>query len=203
VALSYIPTTDQTDEITQETTWGQTGRSPLSAQSLGARCYWTMWAPMLALRNPDPALNLPHGTVLQPIIFVRNTTAKGIVAELALNWRGDSGTGQVKLPELQLPAFATSQLQIGTMRQLLRIPDSAHWALVELSTTASPDDLIALATSVDATGRYDLATRFTGDGNAGTDGTFTYFHRSSKLGNVPSVPGFSVCPRFFACEKQA
>jgi hypothetical protein len=124
--------------------------------------YWTMWAPMLALRNPDPALNLPHGTVLQPNIFVRNTTAKGIVAELGLTWRGDSGTGQVKLPELQLPPFATSQLQIGTMRQLLRIPDNAHWASVALTTTASPDDLIALATSVDASGRYNLATRFTG-----------------------------------------
>jgi hypothetical protein len=24
----------------------------------------------------------------------------------------------------------------------------------------------------------------------GTDRKFTYFHRSSKLGNVPSVPGF-------------
>jgi hypothetical protein len=154
---------------------------------------------MLALRNPDPALNLPHGTVLQPIIFVRNTTAKGIVAELALNWRGDSSTGQVKLPELQLPPFATSQLQIGTMRQLLRIPENAHWALVELTTTASPDDLIALATSVDATGRYDLATRFTGDGNAGTDGR--------KCGDRRDVHLFSpfiqtrerpVCPRFFA-----
>lgn len=120
--------------------------------------YWTMWAPMLALHNPDPALNIPQGTLLQPTIFVRNTTAKSIVAELALNWRSDSDKGQVKLPELQLPAFATRQLQIGTTQQVLRIPDNAHWASVALTTTASPDDLIALATSVDASGHYNLAT---------------------------------------------
>ncbi len=124
--------------------------------------YWTMWAPMLALRSPDPALNAPRGILLQPTIFVRNTTAKSIAAELALNWRGDSGKGRVKLPALQLAPFASQQLQIGSMQKQLGIPDDAHWALVALTTTASPDDLVAVATSIDSSGRYNLDTRFAG-----------------------------------------
>lgn len=124
--------------------------------------HWTMRAPMLALHNPDPALALPRGTELQPTIFVRNTTAKSITADMALTWRSDSTKGQVKLPNLQLAPFATQQIQIGPMQQLLQIPADAHWALVSLTTAALPDDLIAVATSIDASGRYNLDTRFAG-----------------------------------------
>jgi hypothetical protein len=123
---------------------------------------WILRAPMLALRSPDPAVGLPAGTVLQPTIFVRNTTSKRISAQIALNWRGPSGGGQAKLPELQLAPFATQQLQIGAMEKLLQIPDNAHWALVSLSTNALPDDVIAMASSRDKTGRYGVEAKFIG-----------------------------------------
>ncbi|HXM23172.1 MAG TPA: hypothetical protein VN948_18080 [Terriglobales bacterium] len=121
---------------------------------------WTMWAPMLALRTPDPAAGLPARTKLQPTIFVRNTTAKKLSASITISWRGDSGRGQAKLPELYLAPFATQQLQIGTMQKQLGIPDDAHWALVTLTSPASPDDLIAVVSSHDRTGRYNLETPF-------------------------------------------
>jgi hypothetical protein len=68
----------------------------------------------------------------------------------------------VKLPELELAPFATQQLQIGAMQKQLGIPDNAHWAMASLTTNASPDDLIALASSRDASGRYGFETRFMG-----------------------------------------
>jgi hypothetical protein len=123
---------------------------------------WTIWAPMLALRAPDPTLGLPHGTVLQPIIFVRNTTGEKVSANATLSWRGDSGNGHVKLPQLEFAPFATQQLQIGALQKQVGIPDDAHWALVSVTTTGSPDDLIAIASSRDASGRYNVATNFSG-----------------------------------------
>lgn len=123
---------------------------------------WTMYAPMLALASPDPALRLPHGTSLQPTLFIRNTSTKNIAVDLSLTWRGDSAKGQVKLPQMRLAPFATQQMQIGTKQSLLRIPDDAHWGLVTLNTDALPDDLVAIATSTDASERYNLPSRFVG-----------------------------------------
>jgi hypothetical protein len=123
---------------------------------------WTLRAPMLALRSPDPAVGLPAGTAMQPTIFVRNTTGNKISANLALSWHSDSGKGQVKLPEIEIPPFATRQLPIGALQEQLGIPNDAHWALVTLTTTASPDDLIAIASSHDSSGRYHADTEFSG-----------------------------------------
>jgi hypothetical protein len=123
---------------------------------------WTMRAPMLALSSPDPTVALPAGTTLQPTIFVRNTTANKTSANITLNWRGDYATGQVLLPALDLPPFATQQLQIGPMQQQLGIPNNAHWALVTITTSAQPDDLIAVASSPDNIGRYHIDTEFSG-----------------------------------------
>ena len=121
----------------------------------------TVYAPMLALRTPDPAVGLPSGTVLQPTILVRNTTAKQVPVNITLSWRRDSARGQVNLPPLELAPFATQQLQIGAMQKQLGIPDDAHWALVTLTTPGSPNDLVAIAASYDASGKYNLETPFT------------------------------------------
>jgi hypothetical protein len=123
---------------------------------------WTLRAPMLALSAPDPVLGLPAGIALQPNILVRNTTANKISANIILSWRGDSTKGQVKLPGLDLAPFATQQLQIGAMQGQLGIPNDAHWALATLTATASPDDLVAIASSRDNSGRYHVDTEFSG-----------------------------------------
>ena len=121
---------------------------------------WTMWAPMLALQTPDPAAGFPGGTVLEPIIFLRNATAKKVSASITLTWRGDSTKGRVKLPEVSLKPFETRQLEIGPMQNRLGIPEDAHWALVTLTSPASPDDLLGVAASYDSTGRYGAQTPF-------------------------------------------
>jgi hypothetical protein len=68
----------------------------------------------------------------------------------------------VNLPELRLAPFATQQLQIASVQKQLGIPDDAHWALVTLTTDALPDDLIAVASSRDTSGRYGTETKFMG-----------------------------------------
>jgi len=115
---------------------------------------------MLALQTPDPAAGFPAGTVLEPMIFLRNATAKKQSASITLSWRGDLAKGQVALSEVILQPFETRQLEIGPMQKQLGIPDDAHWALVTLTSPASPDDLLAVAASYDSTGRYGAQTPF-------------------------------------------
>src|SRR5262249_13186860 len=88
---------------------------------------WALWAPMLALRVPDPPLSLPAKTLLQPTIFLRNTTGNLVPAKIGLSWSSNAGKGQVELPQLDLASFATRQLRIGDMQKQLGIPDDAHW----------------------------------------------------------------------------
>ena len=135
------------------------------AASLDSRVWagnhqWTLWAPMLALRSPDPAVGFPQGTTLQPTVLVHNTTAKTVTVNMALDWRGDSGKGKAPPQLLTLRPFETLRLDIGPMQKQLAIPDDAHWALVTLTTTASPDDLVAVTASYDSIGRYGAQTPF-------------------------------------------
>jgi len=123
---------------------------------------WTMRAPMLALRTPDPVLGLPAKVTLQPTIFLHNTTANQVAASISLAWRGESGKAKVDLSKLNLPPFATEKVDIGAMQKQLGVPDDAHWALVTLTSTGMPDDLIAAASSYDSTLRYNLESRFQG-----------------------------------------
>jgi hypothetical protein len=64
------------------------------------------------------------------------------------------------LPALNLGAYETRQIEVGLIQKQLGIPAEAHWALVTLSTPASPDTLMAVAASYDNTGRYGMQTLF-------------------------------------------
>ena len=154
---------------------------------------WTVRAPMLALQTPDPTLGLPARVVLQPTLFVRNTTAHEVSASISLMWRGDSGKGQVELPKLTLPPFATQELQIGAMQKQLGIPDDAHWALVTLTSSGMPDDLIAVASSYSRNLRYNLQSRFLGglggyfvDGKWQADSTHNHIVAVTNGGTRPT-----------------
>ena len=115
---------------------------------------------MLALRSPDPATGFPQGTVLEPTVFLYNPTRKPVPATMTLTWRGEAASGTVALPAMLLKPFETKRLEIGPLQKRLGIPEDAHWALVTLRSSASPDDLIAVAASYDSTGRYGAQTPF-------------------------------------------
>ncbi len=126
----------------------------------GGNTIWTTRAPMLALQEPDPALAFPAGTRLQPRVLVRNTTSRVLVANVKLTWRGESKQGVLKLAALQLRPFETHLVDVGALQQSKQIPSDAHWALVEISSPGKPDDLMAIASSYDSTGRYGAQTPF-------------------------------------------
>jgi hypothetical protein len=134
---------------------------PLSERLFAGNTIWTTWAPMLALQNPDPAPALPKGTQLQPQVLIRNTSAKPQTGNVKFTWRSDSNKVVVPLAPLQLRPFETRHIDVAGLQQKGQIPLDAHWALVEISSpTAKPDDIMAIASSYDSTGRYGAQTPF-------------------------------------------
>ena len=121
---------------------------------------WTTRAPMLALVSPDPGLGFPQGTVLQPEIFVRNTTAAPVAADLRFNWRSDANSGSAVGPTLELAPYETRLVDVAALQKNQVIPADAHWASVELTSSGRPNDIMAAAASYDSTLRYGTQTPF-------------------------------------------
>src|ERR1700685_3685413 len=108
------------------------------------------------VNNLDRGTKTREGRDVHPFLQL----ARQVAANITLAWRGGSGKGQVKLPPLNMAPFATQQLQIGAMQKPLGIPDDAHWALVTLTSRTAPNDVIAIGSSHDASGRYNLQSPF-------------------------------------------
>ena len=120
---------------------------------------WTIRAPMLALTNPDPALALPAGTTLQPAIFMRNVSGNAYKAQLTFNWRSDSNTGKSTTVVAMQP-YATTMVDVAALQTNGTIPAAARWAYVSITAPIQPDNLLAIATSFDATGKLGAQTAF-------------------------------------------
>jgi hypothetical protein len=136
------------------------GTAKVEQRTWAGNTQWTMWAPMLALKNPDPMVGFPQGTTLQPTVFLHNTTAQKVDANITIGWRGPATQGKANLAPVTLKPFETVKLDIGPMQQQFGIPEDAHWGLVTVTTPADPDDLVAVASSYDSTGRYGAQTPF-------------------------------------------
>jgi hypothetical protein len=131
----------------------------LSERSLTDK-QWTIRAPMLALTNPDPALALPSGTTLKPAIYLRNASANPYTAQLAFNWRSATTTGK-GTTAVPLQPYETVMVDVAALQAQGTIPPSAQWAYVSISAPIKPDDLLAVATSYDVSGRLGAQTPFT------------------------------------------
>jgi hypothetical protein len=132
----------------------------LLSHSFGGVKEWTTRAPMLALSDPDPALGFPAGTTLQPKVFVRNTSSKAYTAHLRFHWRSATATGKTASLNLVLKPNATQMIDVAMLQAQELIPADAHWAAVILSAPVQPNDLMAVASSYDQTGRYGAQTPF-------------------------------------------
>jgi hypothetical protein len=121
---------------------------------------WTLRAPMLALSNPDPALAFPVGTILQPQLFVRNTTPKPINTSLTFNWRSDSASGKSPGPALRLNPYETRRIDVAALQDGKTLPQNAQWTSVTLATTGQPDEVMAVAASYDQALKYGAQTPF-------------------------------------------
>jgi hypothetical protein len=132
----------------------------LSSRSFGGVKEWTTRAPMLALSDPDPALGFPAGTRLQPKVFVRNASARTYTAHIHFNWRTATSSGTTAPTDLVLKANATQVVDVAALQAQKRIPSDAHWAAVVLSAPVQPDELLAVASSYDESGRFGAQTPF-------------------------------------------
>jgi hypothetical protein len=121
---------------------------------------WTLRAPMLALSSPDPALNFPGGTVLQPQLFLRNTTSRKRTAILRFNWRRGEAAGKALGPTVALAPHETRRIDVAALQNGTLLPKDAQWAAVVLATDGQPDEIMALAASYDSTLRYGAQTPF-------------------------------------------
>ena len=135
-------------------------RAQLKERDYAGTGQWTLRAPMLALSSPDPALAFPPGTILQPQLFVRNTTPKPIDASLTLNWRGDSTVGKAQGPALRLAPYETRRIDIAALQDSKTLPQNAQWASVILTTNGLPDEVVAVAASYDQSLRFGAQTPF-------------------------------------------
>jgi len=121
---------------------------------------WTLRAPMLALSQPDPVLAFPNNTVLQPEMFIRNTTGKEVIVRLRFNWRSQSATGKGLGPTIKLGPFETRLIDISMLQDDKILPKEANWTSVVLTTKGLPDEVMAVAASYDKTLRYGTQTPF-------------------------------------------
>jgi hypothetical protein len=121
---------------------------------------WTLRAPMLPLSSPDPGLGFPPGTVLQPQLFIRNTTANPVDANLTFRWRNAGATGQAAGPSLHLAPNQTLRLDVGALRDGAMLPKDANWTSVTLASNGPPRGLMAVAASYDSTLAHGAQTPF-------------------------------------------
>ncbi|HXZ80065.1 MAG TPA: hypothetical protein VEG30_09060 [Terriglobales bacterium] len=129
---------------------------------------WMLWAPMLGLQTPDPALQFPASTKLQPYVFVRNLSAKPTNVQMRLYWRSASSNGATPPQVLTLKAGEMQKLDV--VSQFKNLPKEANWATVSMLTNSGPDEVIAVAASYDDTGRYGVQTPFTDQMSAHWEG---------------------------------
>jgi hypothetical protein len=160
---------------------------------------WTTRAPMLALTNPDAALGFPSGTVLQPQIFVRNTTAAPVTAGLRFNWRSDARAGTSPSSPLRLAPYETRRVDVAILQKNQVIPAEAHWASVELAISGQPNDVMAVAASYDTTLRYGTQTPFNDQltfhwegGEWRVDATHNSIITAGNGGKVPIKAQFTI-----------
>lgn len=119
----------------------------------------SLHAPMLALANPDPSLGFPANVALIPEVLLRNTTAGPVDALLTLNWRSATRSGHLPI---------TSSLKPGEVRivNLLdvenqaKVPGDAYWGTLTLNYQGRYGDLVPIASSFDASGKYGMQTPF-------------------------------------------
>jgi hypothetical protein len=139
--------------------YGNTG-STFAERSWGGVKEWTTRAPMLALTDPDPALGFPAGTTLQPKVLIRNTSAKTYTTHVRFTWRSAVTIGKSAPIELKFRPHETQVVDVAALQTQKLLPADAHWASVIVSAPVQPDDLMAIATSYDHSGRYGTQTPF-------------------------------------------
>jgi len=120
----------------------------------------SMLAPMVALSNPDPTLGFPADVTLIPQVLLRNTTAGTVNALLTLNWRSASTSGHVPVLSSPLKPGEVRIVNLVDVENQDKIPGDAYWGTLTLNYQGHYGDIVPIASSFDASGKYGLQTPF-------------------------------------------
>ena len=94
-----------------------------------------------------------------PAVFLRNASPKAYTANVTFNWRSNTTTGK-RMLAVPLQPHATARLDIAALQANGAISSNAQWAYVRIAAPIKPDELLAVATSFDTTGRLGAQTPF-------------------------------------------
>ncbi len=120
----------------------------------------TMRAPMMALTMPDPVLQFPNATTLMPQVFLRNATAAPLRTTATLEWHSATQRATIPVAPLSLASGEVRILNVGELTRNAQLPRDAYWATVVVKYQGRSGDLVPVAASFDASGRFGLQTPF-------------------------------------------
>ena len=117
-------------------------------------------------------MGLPPGTLMNPIVNLRNVTDGNIGVKLVFRYQAGSSTRSFTIPTMQLGAQEIKRVNLLPYWQSGQIPQSISSGSVELSYTGKPGSLVAGVTSVDQTGTFVFDAKIDNRLSAGFQGEY-------------------------------
>ena len=126
-------------------------------ERLVAQVKWlgqTLHALNVAIGAPAPDMEMPVGSILNPVMNLRNISNEEIRVQPVFKYQIDDTTGSVALPEIKLRSQENERVELLPFWQSGQIPHNVSWGTVEINYTGNPGSLIAMVTSVDQSGTF-------------------------------------------------
>jgi hypothetical protein len=130
----------------------------------------TLHALNVPIGAASPEMGLPAGTVLRPIMILRNVTGAVIRVQPVFKYQVRNSQRSLALPDLQLRPQQTERVELLSYWLSGQIPQEVAWGSLEIGYEGSLGPLVAAVTSVDDTGTYVLDARIDNRLGAGFEG---------------------------------
>lgn len=150
-------------------------------------------APLVAMKQPDPTLGLPQGTVLKPMVFLRNTSGATVKPKLQVSWHAKAVDGKSVQDIDTLAPFETRVIDLSQFQKPGMISPDALWSTVTLSYPGRAHDLVAVQATYDDSGQYGVQSPFTNNlsskwmgGQWRVDATHNSLITTGNAGNKPA-----------------
>ena len=134
----------------------------------------TLYALMVSIGEDSSmmGMGLPPGTLMNPIVNLRNVTDGNIGVKLVFRYQAGSSTQSFTIPTMQLGAQEIRRVNLLSYWQSGQIPQTVSSGSVELSYTGRPGSLVAGVTSVDQTGTFVFDAKIDNRLSAGFQGEY-------------------------------
>jgi hypothetical protein len=125
----------------------------------------------IGMDMPDMGMGLPAGSLLNPIMSLRNVSDKAIRVQPVFKYEIGGAANSFTLPEVELRPQQSKRVELLPYWHSGQIPEMVSWGSLEINYTGKAGSLIAAVSSIDETGTYvfdakienRLAAGFLGD----------------------------------------